>query len=118
MTLLTIILATSPVILEGDAAFSYRIESAAEVRGMDLGDLPGCAVLDCDRVRERAWVRVGGVWTGPYLVTDCTAAHDRAFWYENDRVVDLPWSLWDAWGLPLTPFPVALSFEEPERAVR
>jgi len=110
MLAIALFLATSPV--EGDAAFSHRIESAAQVRGMDLAG-PGCAVLDCSRIGDSAWVRVGAAWTGPYVVTDCAAAHHRAFWQERNRVVDLPWSLWRTWGLPLRPFPVALSFSEP-----
>ena len=98
---------------EGDAAFSYRIESAAEVRGVDLDGRPGCAVYDCSRLGDEAWVRVGAAWTGPYVVTDCVAAHHREFWRERDRVVDLPWSLWEAWGLPLAPYPIELRFSPP-----
>jgi hypothetical protein len=67
-TLLMIILSATSV--EGEAAFSHRIESAAQVRGIDMRDLPGCAVYDCDRIGDRAWVKVGAVWTGPYLVVD------------------------------------------------
>jgi len=110
MALLTIILATAPVVVEGDAAFSYRIESAAEVRGMELDGLPGCAVLDCSRIGQEAWVWVDGSWFGPFRVVDCAASHHRAFWDEHDRAVDLPWSLWDEWGLPLAPYPVKVYF--------
>ena len=95
----------------GDAAFSYRIESAAEVRGMDLeGD--GCAVLDCDLLGAEAWVFVGGDWH-EFTIVDCTAAHHRDFWHRRNRAVDLPWSLWDDLGLPLAPVPVVVMFSRP-----
>ena len=110
MLAIMLFLTTSPV--EGEAAFSHRIESAATVRGIQL-DGPGCAVLDCSMLGRSAWVRVGAAWTGPYTVTDCTARHHRAFWRDRGRVVDVAWSLWRAWGLWLAPFPVKLSFREP-----
>ncbi len=114
--MLTLLLAAT--VITGTAAYSNRIESAAEARGMDLAGLPGCAVLDCSRLGDRAWVRVDGAWTGPYLVVDCAAAHHRQFWRDKRRVVDLPRSAWDALGLPLRPYPVALSYSPPVRVRR
>ena len=95
----------------GDAAFSYRIESAAEVRGMDL-DGHGCAVLDCSLLGQQAWVFVGGEWF-ELTIVDCTAAQHREFWDKRNRAIDLPWSLWDDLDLPLAPVPVVVTFEPP-----
>ena len=104
---------SEPPPVVGDAAFSYRIESAAEVRDMDLDGQDGCAVLDCDLLGSEAWVYVADDWQGPLLVVDCTAAHHRGFWHRRNRAVDLPWSLWERLGLPLAPVPVVVMFSRP-----
>ena len=107
------LLLQQPPPVTGDAAFSYRIESTAEVRGMDLAGREGCAVLDCSLLGEEVWVFVGDSVVGPLLVVDCTAAHHREFWHRRNRAVDLPWSLWDELGLPLAPVPAVVAFEKP-----
>lgn len=112
MFLLALLLTVSPI--TGDAAFNHRIEEAAMNRGMSLdGYAGGVALMDCDDLGEEVWVKVGGAWTGPWLSVDCAAEHDRAWLDSVNRVVDLPWSFWNAVGLPLVPYPVAVSFEEP-----
>lgn len=96
----------------GDAAFSYRIEEAAQNRGIEY-DGVGCALaLDCSRVGEKVWIRVGAAWL-PATVVDCGAAHDRAWLRKKDRVLDLPWSFWKALDLPLAPHPAEWSAHPP-----
>ena len=107
-----LLLLQSPEPLNGMAAFSYRVESAAQVRGVELSD-PGCALVDCALLGAEAWVYVGDRWVGPLTSVDCGATHDREFLEANDRVIDLPWSLWRELGLPLTPVPALVTFSPP-----
>lgn len=111
ISMLAILLFSGPD-LEGEAAFSYRVHEAAMNRGMTLAD-PGCALVDCSLLGAPAWIRVKGQWVGPLTSVDCGAGHDRAFLERNDRVVDLPWSLWQRLDLPLTPVRVEVSFHPP-----
>ena len=114
--LLTIMLLSNPEPVTGDAAFSYRIESAAQVRGMELAGW-GSAVLDCGHLGDTAWIHVGGQWYET-LVVDCVAAHDRDWFTDKGRAVDLPWELWRQANLPLMPVPAVVTWTEPIGGVR
>ena len=111
LLLLALFLMPQPEPVQGTAAFSYRIESAAQVRGMELVGW-GSAVLDCDRLGDTAWVFVQGEWYETTVV-DCTAAHHRELWAEWGRAVDLPWDLWEAEGWPLMPIPALVVWTAP-----
>ena len=97
--------------LDGDAAFSYRIESSARARGIHLIGV-GCAVYDCDAIGERAYIFIDDVWFDARVV-DCTARHDRAFWRRRNRIVDIPYSKWVELGLPLRPYPAFIAWAPP-----
>ena len=114
--LILALLNPEPEPVVGDAAFSYRIESAAQVRGMELAGW-GSAVLDCDRIGQTAWVFVGAEWYET-LVVDCVAAHDRDWFTDKGRAVDLPWELWRQANLPLMPVPALVAWSEPMEGVR
>ena len=104
--------ATQVVTLEGDAAFSYHIESAAEVNGYSL-DNPGCALMSCGDKWRDVWVLVNGDWTGPLTSVDCSQEVHYQMNLDRGRVIDLPWSLWQELDLPLDLVPVTVSFRNP-----
>jgi len=114
--ILTAALMLHPEPVQGTAAFSYRIESAAEVRGMELTGW-GSAVLDCGRLGDTAWVFVADQWFQTTVV-DCTAQHHRSLWHEWGRAIDLPWELWEAEGWPLMPIDALVVWTPPMEGVR
>ena len=104
---------TSTPALTGTAAYSYHIESAADVRGLSLAGRHGCAVLDFSLIGRDAWVFISNQWLGPLRIVDCTAAHHRHLWAAWRRVIDLPWALWETLHLPLAPVPALVTFSPP-----
>ena len=104
--------ATQAAVLEGDAAFSYRVESAAKANGYDLED-PGCALMSCGDKGRAVWVLVGGSLVGPLTSVDCSQEAHYRMNLERGRVVDLPWSLWEQLGLPLDLVPAVVFFNPP-----
>ena len=108
---------TLPTQVVGEAAFSYRIESAARVREMPLVD-PGCALVSCGDLGRRIWLQVNGQWIGPLTSVDCSQKRHYAANVARGRLIDLPFRLWTDLRLPLAPVPVTVSFVPPRLPTR
>jgi len=70
-------------------------------RGIECADCIGyVAIIDCDRIGERVWLRrPGTIAEGPYAIADCAHSRHVSKLVARNWVVDVDWETAIRWDM-------------------
>ena len=90
------------------------MDQVAETRGYNLaGYVAGVALMPAGDLGRDVWLYIGGRWSGPFLVVDCSQLGHYEMNIERGRVVEVGAAVWEQFDLPDMPVPVRARFARP-----